>query len=89
MTNACPSLAVCTVLVRRHGSVSARRAGWAACATKVSLINLAGHFLLYFSMCLLTFPDKPEGWGESQNLGGTQVGVWRISLNDSVQLENI
>lgn len=43
MTSACPSPAVCAVRVRRHGSVSARRAGWAACATKVSLSNLAGH----------------------------------------------
>lgn len=35
VTSACPSPAVCTAHVRRHGSVSARRAGWAACVTKI------------------------------------------------------
>lgn len=40
VTSACPFPAVCTAHVRRHGSVSARRAGWAACVTKVSLIKL-------------------------------------------------
>lgn len=45
VTGAFPSLDVCTAHVRRHGSVSARRAGWAACVTKVSLIKLPWGFL--------------------------------------------
>lgn len=40
VTSVCPSPAACMAHVRRHGSVSARRAGWAACVTKVSLIKL-------------------------------------------------
>lgn len=35
VTSACPSPAACTAHVRRHGSVSAGRAGWAACVTKI------------------------------------------------------
>lgn len=35
VTTVCPSLAVCTAHVRRHGSVSVRRAGWVACVTKI------------------------------------------------------
>lgn len=40
VTTVSPSPAACTAYVRKHGSASARRAGWAACVTKVSLIKL-------------------------------------------------
>lgn len=40
VTSASPSPAACTAHARRHGSASARRAGWAACVTEVSLIKL-------------------------------------------------
>lgn len=46
MTTVYPSLAVCTAHVRRHGSVSVRRAGWAAFVTKVSVIRLPRHSYL-------------------------------------------
>lgn len=35
VTSACPSLVACTALAKRHGSASAKRAGWAACVTKI------------------------------------------------------
>lgn len=41
VTTACPSLAASMAHVRKHGSVCATRAGWAACVTKVSLIKAA------------------------------------------------
>lgn len=39
VTGVCLSPAACTAHVRRHGSVCATRAGWAACATKVGVIQ--------------------------------------------------
>lgn len=40
VTGACPSPAACTAPARGHGSACARRAGWAACVTEVSLVAL-------------------------------------------------
>lgn len=38
VTSACPSPAACTANARKRGSVSVRRAGWAASVIKVSVI---------------------------------------------------
>ncbi|KAA8582110.1 hypothetical protein FQN60_008850 [Etheostoma spectabile] len=38
VTGACPSQAVCMAHVKRHGSVSAKKAGLAACVTKLDLL---------------------------------------------------
>lgn len=40
VTSACPSPAACTAPARGHGSACARRAGWAASVTEVSLVVL-------------------------------------------------
>lgn len=40
VTGACPSPAACTAPARGHGSACARRAGWAASVTEVSLVAL-------------------------------------------------
>lgn len=53
MTSVCASPAVYTAHVKRHGSVSATRAGWAACATRVSVIKLRRRFCV--CLCVSTF----------------------------------
>lgn len=73
VTGACPSPAACTAHARKHGSVSAARAGWAASVTKVSLIKASPrHPHLYLppnTSCQI------RGQGESQSLGDTRINT--------------